>query len=136
MRALPAGGWRHRTFRPCRWQVPFFGSTFVSPCPDEEPGARTVGCASSSLTCTIGLLALAIMNSRPLAACATVSRLALRATPILTAAMRLSAHDRLAIQRATAEIAGPCARVYLFGSRTRDELRGGDIDLLVELPAV
>ena len=49
--------------------------------------------------------------------------------------MRLSAHDRLAIQRATAEVAGPDARVYLFGSRTRDELRGGDIDLLVELAA-
>ena len=50
--------------------------------------------------------------------------------------MRLSAHDRLAIQRATAEVAGPDARVFLFGSRTRDEMRGGDIDLLVELPAV
>ena len=49
--------------------------------------------------------------------------------------MRLSTHDRLAIQRATAEVAGPDARVYLFGSRTRDELRGGDIDLLVELAA-
>ena len=47
--------------------------------------------------------------------------------------MRLSAHDRLAIQRATAEVAGPDGRVYLFGSRTRDKLRGGDIDLLVEL---
>ena len=49
--------------------------------------------------------------------------------------MRLSAHDRLAIQRATAEVAGADARVYLFGSRTRDDLRGGDIDLLVELAA-
>jgi predicted nucleotidyltransferase len=49
--------------------------------------------------------------------------------------MRLSSHDRLAIQRATAEVAGTDARVYLFGSRTRDDLRGGDIDLLVELPA-
>ena len=49
--------------------------------------------------------------------------------------MRLSAHDRLAIRRVTAEVAGPDARVYLFGSRTRDDLRGGDIDLLVELAA-
>ena len=49
--------------------------------------------------------------------------------------MRLSAQDRLAIRSAAAEVAGPDVQVYLFGSRTRDELRGGDIDLLVELPA-
>jgi predicted nucleotidyltransferase len=49
--------------------------------------------------------------------------------------MRLSSHDRLAIRRATTEVAGVDARVFLFGSRTRDDLRGGDIDLLVELPA-
>jgi predicted nucleotidyltransferase len=48
--------------------------------------------------------------------------------------MRLSAHDRAAILSATAEVADPDARVLLFGSRTRDDLRGGDIDLLVELP--
>ena len=47
--------------------------------------------------------------------------------------MRLSEHDRLAIRRVTAEVAGTGARVYLFGSRARDELKGGDIDLLVEL---
>lgn len=49
--------------------------------------------------------------------------------------MRLSSHDQLAIRRATVEVAGPDARVFLFGSRTQDNLRGGDIDLLVELPA-
>ena len=48
--------------------------------------------------------------------------------------MRLSEHDRLAICQVTREVAGIGARVYLFGSRTRDDLRGGDIDLLVELP--
>jgi predicted nucleotidyltransferase len=50
--------------------------------------------------------------------------------------MRLSDHDRSAIVRVTAELAGPRARVLLFGSRTRDDLRGGDIDLLIELPDV
>ena len=48
--------------------------------------------------------------------------------------MRLSPYQREVIRRATAEVAGPTARVLLFGSRTRPELRGGDIDLLIELP--
>jgi predicted nucleotidyltransferase len=48
--------------------------------------------------------------------------------------MRLSRHDRNAILQATAEVAGPAARVMLFGSRVHDHLRGGDIDLLIELP--
>jgi len=47
--------------------------------------------------------------------------------------MRLSEHQREVIRRSTAEVAGPSARVLLFGSRTRPELRGGDIDLLIEL---
>ena len=48
--------------------------------------------------------------------------------------MRLTERERSVIRQATAEVAGPAARVLLFGSRTRDGLRGGDIDLLVELP--
>lgn len=47
--------------------------------------------------------------------------------------MRLSDRQRIVIRQATADVAGPDARVLLFGSRTKPELRGGDIDLLVEL---
>ena len=46
--------------------------------------------------------------------------------------MRLSEYQRNVIRGATAELVGPSARVLLFGSRTRSDLRGGDIDLLVE----
>lgn len=45
--------------------------------------------------------------------------------------MRITPQEALAILRITA---GAGARVSLFGSRTRDDLRGGDIDLLIELP--
>lgn len=47
--------------------------------------------------------------------------------------MRLSLYQRGVIRRATEELAGPAARVLLFGSRVHAELRGGDIDLLIEL---
>lgn len=47
--------------------------------------------------------------------------------------MRLTERECSVIRQATAEVAGPAARVLLFGSRTRDNLRGGDIDLLFEL---
>lgn len=50
-------------------------------------------------------------------------------------AMRLTPKDRASIVQITAEIAGSGASVRLFGSRLHDELRGGDIDLLVSLPA-
>ena len=37
------------------------------------------------------------------------------------------------IRGGTALLAGQAARVWLFGSRTRDDARGGDVDLLLEL---
>jgi predicted nucleotidyltransferase len=48
--------------------------------------------------------------------------------------MRLSSFERDVIRMATADVAGADARVLLFGSRTQPDRRGGDIDLLVELP--
>lgn len=54
---------------------------------------------------------------------------------LTSAAMRISPQERSSIRRATEEVAGAGARALLFGSRLHDDLRGGDIDLLVELPA-
>lgn len=48
--------------------------------------------------------------------------------------MRITPQEAAAIRRVTTEVAGVHARVSLFGSRTRDDMRGGDIDLLIELP--
>ena len=48
--------------------------------------------------------------------------------------MRLTADQTRAIVAATRDLAGEDAQVRLFGSRLRDDLRGGDIDLLVECP--
>jgi predicted nucleotidyltransferase len=50
--------------------------------------------------------------------------------------MRLSPDQARTIVAATKELAGPDARVRLFGSRLDDLARGGDIDLLVECPRV
>ena len=47
--------------------------------------------------------------------------------------MRITLNEAAAIRRVIAEVAGAGARVKLFGSRTQDDLRGGDIDLLIEL---
>lgn len=48
--------------------------------------------------------------------------------------MRLSSEQIRSIVRATSDLAGPEARVRLFGSRLLDHRAGGDIDLLVECP--
>ena len=47
--------------------------------------------------------------------------------------MRITPQEAAAIRRVAAEVAGPAARVLLFGWRTREDLRGGDIDLLIEM---
>jgi len=47
--------------------------------------------------------------------------------------MRISASEQTAIRQAVHEVAGADARVSVFGSRVDDALRGGDIDLFVEL---
>lgn len=49
--------------------------------------------------------------------------------------MRLSPDQIAIIKRTAAELFGVTARVSLFGSRVDDSLKGGDIDLLVELPS-
>jgi predicted nucleotidyltransferase/uncharacterized protein YutE (UPF0331/DUF86 family) len=48
--------------------------------------------------------------------------------------MRLRAEEVAVIERLVAEAYGPAARVRLFGSQVDDTRKGGDIDLLVELP--
>lgn len=48
--------------------------------------------------------------------------------------MRISSFQRKAIVESVAAELGGNARVLLFGSRTNDAERGGDIDLLVEVP--
>ena len=49
--------------------------------------------------------------------------------------MRLTAEERIAIADAARATLVPGSRVSLFGSRVDDQARGGDIDLLVEVPA-
>jgi predicted nucleotidyltransferase len=47
--------------------------------------------------------------------------------------MRLTSEQITAIRKGAAQLAGDAARVWLFGSRVRDDARGGDVDLLLEL---
>lgn len=49
--------------------------------------------------------------------------------------MRLTAAEQLHIAEAARAVLPPGTRVALFGSRTDDTQRGGDIDLLVETAA-
>ena len=48
--------------------------------------------------------------------------------------MRLTSADQSTSRKTIAELLGPQARVVLFGSRTDDTAKGGDIDLMVEMP--
>ena len=47
--------------------------------------------------------------------------------------MRLTSEQIQAIRTGVAQVAGPGAQVWLFGSRLHDQARGGDVDLLLEL---
>lgn len=47
--------------------------------------------------------------------------------------MRLTSEQIEMIRRTTRQVLGEGARVILFGSRVRDNLRGGDVDLMIEV---
>jgi len=47
--------------------------------------------------------------------------------------MRLCTDPVASIRQEVLNLAGNSARVWLFGSRARDDARGGDVDLLVEV---
>ena len=49
--------------------------------------------------------------------------------------MRLNPAQIDAIRACASQLAGADARIWLFGSRVRDEALGGDVDLLLELDA-
>ena len=50
--------------------------------------------------------------------------------------MRLSPQHQSVIRQAAHELVGDEAHVLLFGSRTDDAQRGGDVDVLVQSPEV
>jgi len=47
--------------------------------------------------------------------------------------MRLSPEQVEIIRHITRELAGPEAKIWLFGSRLDDTAKGGDVDLMLEL---
>jgi predicted nucleotidyltransferase len=46
--------------------------------------------------------------------------------------MRLAEKNKIIIQKSAERIFGNNVQVFLFGSRTNDQLKGGDIDLLIK----
>lgn len=48
--------------------------------------------------------------------------------------MRLTNYQIQAIRQLARQVAGSQARVSVFGSRLDDAARGGDLDLMIELP--
>lgn len=48
--------------------------------------------------------------------------------------MRLTKAEHQAIRRVVHDLTGGRGRAVLFGSRLRDEVQGGDIDLLIDSP--
>jgi predicted nucleotidyltransferase len=47
--------------------------------------------------------------------------------------MRLTPEQVTSIKSCVSQLAPPCARAWLFGSRVNDHARGGDVDLMIEL---
>jgi predicted nucleotidyltransferase len=50
--------------------------------------------------------------------------------------MRLSSSQIEMIRHTAHLVFGDCARVTLFGSRVNDQAKGGDVDLMVEVPNI
>ncbi|WP_016779153.1 nucleotidyltransferase domain-containing protein [Anaerophaga thermohalophila] len=50
--------------------------------------------------------------------------------------MRLSERERQSIKHAAKEVWGDKATLYLFGSRTDNSKKGGDIDLYIQLSEI
>ncbi len=49
--------------------------------------------------------------------------------------MRITSSEAKAIKETASAVFGEQAAVWLFGSRANDALKGGDIDLYIELPS-